>query len=581
MLLMHTAPRNLRTALWRVLVLVLALAQLHPALAQLPTRTPQSTGTPQTSTPAAPPSSAITWKTCNPPPMCFRSKQARQQWAKDNQCQFLEDVCEGAPAKPDNQGAKQEDKGFWGALWDDVKGALVYGYEFVKGLIHGLKDQVTDLWQMLTNPAEVISGLVELGKAFFNDPDGTLKMLAGLLGQEAIDTIKRATQCGAYDLGKVIGKNVNPGAMFKLAVNLSKYGGKLADAVKGTRREFGCASFAADTLVHTPRGMVPIEQIRAGQQVQSRHDRLFGDAPQTVTKTFARTAPSYRRLSTEFDQFKLTDEHPLWVQGKGWTQARHITDDDVIAGAQGDVRVLGNEPVQQPLPVYNFSVAKTANYFVGTGAIWAHNANCDAAVHIKPWKDCTPLEKGFRGEVITFMDMIKAGAEPLGRTLGLNPKGRSPVQAFKAWHGRTGIDGIYKVRSKVRDKHGNVVKDKDGKDVEEVTYVIIESKATGGMKNGVLDDIVAKLTKNKKNDRQMSEAWIERNLKNMGLSAADKNAITAGLRDPKKVKRIYAQTDAEGTTYHEIRGIGKDGKPSVTEARVSNVVFDPQSLKGT
>ncbi|MCW8182937.1 hypothetical protein D8B29_26515, partial [Verminephrobacter eiseniae] len=144
-----------------------------------------------------------------------------------------------------------------------------------------------------------------------------------------------------------------------------------------------------------------------------------------------------------------------------------------------------------------------------------------------------------------------------------------------------GIDGIYKVRSKVRDKHGNVVKDKDGKDVEEVTYVIIESKATGGMKNGVLDDIVAKLTKNKKNDRQMSEAWIERNLKNMGLSAADKNAITAGLRDPKKVKRIYAQTDAEGTTYHEIRGIGKDGKPSVTEARVSNVVFDPQSLKGT
>ncbi|MCW8181316.1 hypothetical protein D8B29_17450, partial [Verminephrobacter eiseniae] len=198
----------------------------------------------------------------------------------------------------------------------------------------------------------------------------------------------------------------------------------------------------------------------------------------------------------------------------------------------------------------------------------------------KPWKDCTPLEKGFRGEVITFMDMIKAGAEPLGRTLGLNPKGRSPVQAFKAWHGRTGIDGIYKVRSKVRDKHGNVVKDKDGKDVEEVTYVIIESKATGGMKNGVLDDIVAKLTKNDK-ERQMSDDWIMKNIKNMGLSAADQNAITASLQNPKKVKRIYAQTDAEGTTYHEIRGVDKAGNLDPTEARVSNVVFDPQSLKGT
>lgn len=123
--------------------------------------------------------------------------------------------------------------------------------------------------------------------------------------------------------------------------------------------------------------MVPIEQIRAGQQVHSRHDRLFSDAAQTVTQVFARTAPGYRVLSTEFDQFKLTDEHPLWVQGKGWTQAQYITDDDVIAGAHGDALVLGNEPVQQPLLVYNFSVAKTANYFVGEGATWAHNAYCE------------------------------------------------------------------------------------------------------------------------------------------------------------------------------------------------------------
>src|SRR6218665_3364374 len=112
MLLRHTAQRSLRTALWRGVGLVLAPAPLHPAPAPLPPRPPQSTRTPQTSTPAAPPSSAITWKTCEPPPMCFRSKQARQQWAKDKQCQFLEDVCEGTPAKPHNQPPKQKDKGF-------------------------------------------------------------------------------------------------------------------------------------------------------------------------------------------------------------------------------------------------------------------------------------------------------------------------------------------------------------------------------------------------------------------------------------------------------------------------------------
>jgi hypothetical protein len=64
------------------------------------------------------------------------------------------------------------------------------------------------------------------------------------------------------------------------------------------------------------------------------------------------------------------------VQGKGWTEARSITDDDVIAGQHGDALVLRNDAVALPLQVYNFSVAGTESYFVGTGGVWAHNARC-------------------------------------------------------------------------------------------------------------------------------------------------------------------------------------------------------------
>nr|WP_246448265.1 polymorphic toxin-type HINT domain-containing protein [Roseateles oligotrophus] len=320
--------------------------------------------------------SGITTAICPDPGQCFANAAARQAWAKKNNCQFLEDICEKTPASEDNKGAKPEDQGFWSSLWGGVSGALKYGYEFGKGLFQGLKGQITDLIDLISNPAEVVKGLVELGKAFYKDPKGTLKVLGELLGQEAVDTIMRATQCGAYDLGKVIGSYVSPAVALKLAGRLGKYSASVGDAVKGLKKDLGCASFAGGTLVQLPTGTMAIEGVSQGEQVLSRHDRFWTDAPQAVERTFGRMAPRYRELKTEFETFRLTDEHPLWVQGKGWTPAEDVSDEDVLASLSGDVLVLSNKAVQAPLRVYNFSVAATPNYFVGQSGLWVHNAKC-------------------------------------------------------------------------------------------------------------------------------------------------------------------------------------------------------------
>jgi hypothetical protein len=111
--------------------------------------------------------------------------------------------------------------------------------------------------------------------------------------------------------------------------------------------------------------------------VQSRHEKLYTDSEQRVTQTFGRIAPSYRALKTEQETLYLTDEHPLWVQGKGWTEAKEVQVDDVIAAKDDDLLVLQNTPIDQPVQVYNFSVNKTASYFVGESGLWAHNAKCD------------------------------------------------------------------------------------------------------------------------------------------------------------------------------------------------------------
>jgi single-stranded DNA-binding protein len=301
-------------------------------------------------------------------------------YAKKNNCKFLEDICPGL--KQDNKGAKAEDKGFWGEAWDTIAAGATYGYEFMKGLATGLIGQVTDLWDLVSSPIETAKGLIELGKAFYDDPKGTIKKLAEVLGQEAVDSITQATQCGPYYLGNTIGEYVSPAVALKIAGKLGKFG-KLDDAIKSVKKDFGCASFAADTTVWTSTGGTSIQSISIGQLVDSRHDQKWSQALQKVSNTFNRSAPNYYQLRTEEESFRVTEEHPLWVQGKGWTPIKDITDEDVLATQTGDTLVKEISKVNKPLQVYNFAVENTPNYFVGASGLWAHNAKC--VMNISIW----------------------------------------------------------------------------------------------------------------------------------------------------------------------------------------------------
>ena len=495
---------------------------------------------------------SVATKVCPDPGVCFANADARKAWADKNQCYFLEDVCEKTPASEDNKGAKPADQGFWSSLWSDVSGALQYGYEFGKGLFAGMKGQITDLIDLISNPGEVVAGLVELGKAFYDEPKATLQALAQLLGEEAVQTIARATQCGAYDLGNVIGSHVSPAVALKLATRLGKYGGNVAAAVNGVKTDLGCASFAGGTLVLLPDGTVPIEDVDQDDKVLSRHDRLWTEEPQTVERTFGRVAPRHRELKTEFETFRLTDEHPLWVQGKGWTPAEDVTDEDVLASLSGDVLVLSNTAVQAPLRVYNFSVATTPSYFVGQSGLWAHNAKCTltrpADIKKEKYGLLDSHTKGFKGELVT-RELLEAKGYTMVR--GVDNKSDD---ALAKWKGQTGIDGIYK------DKAGN--------------YVIVESKATGGVNPSDPTGCVAGLCNTKADGRQMSRQWIETRIRDdKSLSKAEQDKIIDGLSGkPPTTKRVYAQSDdSKGTQFFEIVDkLDDEGKIIRNQAELGN-----------
>lgn len=345
---------------------------------------------------------------------CFANQAEKDKFAKEKNCQFLEDVCSKKPATDDNKGMQPGDDSIWGKATNFVKNSgLVYGYEFVKGIVIGIKDQITDLMDFVMNLDGVMGGLYELGKAFYNDPKGTIALLGQMLGQEMADTLTKATQCGAYDLGHVIGSYISPALVLKVATKLTKYSGKLGDAVKAIQKDLGCASFVAGTPVWTLEGAVPIESIQRGQLVWSRNEGSFSDRPQPVTEVFGRVAPSYRLLKTESGTISVTDEHPIWVQGKGWTEAKDVAMDDVVAGRLGDSLILANELVNKPIKVHNFSVGQTPSYFAGGEGLWVHNAKCD----LPPPYRAPPSPSGYKigasdGGAGNWVDINRGAGDP-------------------------------------------------------------------------------------------------------------------------------------------------------------------------
>lgn len=95
----------------------------------------------------------------------------------------------------------------------------------------------------------------------------------------------------------------------------------------------GC--FAAGTLVHTKEGLLPIEQIKVGDWVLSKHERGDGErACKRVVKTFVHEDAELVILPyggrdeaggvSWGASLLVTPNHQIWVVGMGWKEAGKI-----------------------------------------------------------------------------------------------------------------------------------------------------------------------------------------------------------------------------------------------------------------
>jgi len=113
--------------------------------------------------------------------------------------------------------------------------------------------------------------------------------------------------------------------------------------------------FLAGTLVWTDRGPQPIEQLKVDDRVLSRSERADKPAHHPlprVPECAEQTIMSVRYClpppeDAVIHHLYVTDQHPLWVKGKGWTRAYLLE-----GGEELELQDGGRAYVLEVVPVF-------------------------------------------------------------------------------------------------------------------------------------------------------------------------------------------------------------------------------------
>ncbi len=145
----------------------------------------------------------------------------------------------------------------------------------------------------------------------------------------------------------------------------------------------GGLCFVKGTLIHTPDGLKPIEDIQVGDLVASKDESSGETSWKPVVRLYRHHDQQILNLTLSNDEgeqetFGVTSEHPFWVVGEGWTKAGELEIGDQVTAISGKVltvEVVDADSLLQD--TFNFEVAETHTYFVGEQGAWVHN-NCSA-----------------------------------------------------------------------------------------------------------------------------------------------------------------------------------------------------------
>ena len=261
-------------------------------------------------------------------------------------------------------------------------------------------------WNTLSGAAMVLGGAVEVfvGSAAVVTPEvgstilgiivvghGFDNMLAGLetirLGEQQFTLTHMGSSAAASTLGadddtaQSIGLLVDIAASFLSGAVVVK-GGVGSISQSAAKLGSRVCSFTAGTLVLMCDGSYKaIEDIEEGDWVLSRDENGDEYACKQAIMPYSNPERSIIILELEDERgyaefIETTDNHPFFVEGRGWTRVDEINILDQIPDSTGGIlTVKGAEWTDRIETVYNFGVSDFHTYFVGEFGAWVHN--CD------------------------------------------------------------------------------------------------------------------------------------------------------------------------------------------------------------
>ncbi|MFB6366560.1 polymorphic toxin-type HINT domain-containing protein [Paenibacillus elgii] len=132
----------------------------------------------------------------------------------------------------------------------------------------------------------------------------------------------------------------------------------------------------AKVKVLTNEGEKNIEDIQVGDKVLSKNEETGEQAYKEVVALHRNEKDTTYKLSVGNQIIETTDNHPFWVDGKGWVLAVNLTVGDELVQSNGNHLKIDNIEVvhhDKKVKVYNFTVADFHTYFVSDLGIWVHN----------------------------------------------------------------------------------------------------------------------------------------------------------------------------------------------------------------
>jgi hypothetical protein len=119
-----------------------------------------------------------------------------------------------------------------------------------------------------------------------------------------------------------------------------------------------------------------IEDVEVGDEVTAADPETGETHARRVVETYVHEdVPTYE-VRTTAGAVTSTEEHPFYVQGKGWVPVRDLQPGDSLVDPKGgDVDVVSVEATGRRETVHNFEVEELHTYHVAAGETWVRVHN--------------------------------------------------------------------------------------------------------------------------------------------------------------------------------------------------------------